>query len=36
VLETVTVADLVSGELPAGVDELAVEYQAATEARFGH
>jgi len=26
----------VSGELPAGVDELATEYQAATEARFGH
>ncbi len=35
VLETVTVADLVAGELPAGVEELAVEYQVATEARFG-
>ena len=35
VLETVTVADLVSGQLPVSVDELAAEYQAATEARFG-
>lgn len=36
VLETVTVADLVSGELPVGVEQLAVDYQAAVEARFGH
>lgn len=36
VLETVTVADLVAGDLPAGVVELADEYRAATEARFGH
>lgn len=35
VLETVSVADLVSGDLPAAVRELASEYQAATEARFG-
>lgn len=35
VLETVSVADLVSGDLPSAVLELASEYQAATEARFG-
>jgi Rrf2 family protein len=35
VLETVTVADLVSGDLPVSVSELAAEYRAATEARFG-
>jgi Rrf2 family protein len=35
VLETVSVAALVSGTLPAGVTELADEYRAATEARFG-
>ncbi len=35
VLETVTVADLVSGELPASVRELVDEYRVATEARFG-
>ncbi len=35
VLETVSVADLVSGELPTSVVEMANEYQAATEARFG-
>lgn len=36
VLETVSVAELVSGELPAEVVELADEYRRATEARFGH
>jgi Rrf2 family protein len=36
VLETVSVAELVSGELPAEVVELADEYRHATEARFGH
>jgi Rrf2 family protein len=35
VLETVSVADLVSGDLPVTVRQLASEYQAATEARFG-
>jgi len=35
VLETVSVADLVSGDLPSSVLELSAEYQAATEARFG-
>jgi len=35
VLETVSVADLVSGDLPDGVVEIATEYRAATEARFG-
>lgn len=35
VLETVTVADLVSGELPAEVRDLAREYRSTTEARFG-
>jgi Rrf2 family protein len=35
VLETVSVADLVSGDLPPSVMELSGEYQAATEARFG-
>jgi Rrf2 family protein len=35
VLETVSVADLVSGDLPVAVRQLASEYQAATEARFG-
>jgi Rrf2 family protein len=36
VLETVSVADLVSGELPAEVLELAGEYRRSTEERFGH
>jgi Rrf2 family protein len=36
VLETVSVADLVAGELPASVTALADEYHHATEARFGH
>ena len=36
VLETVTVADLVSADLPAPVVELADEYRRTTEARFGH
>jgi len=35
VLETVSVADLVSGRLPQSVSELANEYQVTTEARFG-
>jgi len=35
VLETVTLADLVAGTLPASVDELASEYQRTTEERFG-
>ena len=35
VLETVTVADLVSGRLPPLVRELADEYRRSTEARFG-
>ena len=35
VLETVTVADLVAGDLPAPVLELATEYQRSTEERFG-
>jgi Rrf2 family protein len=35
VLETVTVADLVQGELPAPVAELAEEYERTTEERFG-
>ncbi len=35
VLETVSVADLVAGELPADVAALAVEYRRATEERFG-
>jgi Rrf2 family protein len=35
VLETVSVADLVAGDLPVGVTELASEYQRTTEARFG-
>jgi Rrf2 family protein len=35
VLETVSVADLVSGRLPHSVSELANEYQVTTEARFG-
>lgn len=33
VLETVTVADLVAGELPAAVSDLADEYRADTSAR---
>jgi Rrf2 family protein len=33
VLETVTLADLVAGELPALVDELTEEYQRSTHAR---
>lgn len=36
VLETVTVADLVSGDLPADVTALADEYRTSTAARFGH
>jgi Rrf2 family protein len=35
VLEHVTVADLVAGELPSEVLDLADEYRRATEARFG-
>jgi Rrf2 family protein len=35
VLETVSVAELVAGELPSSVVELADEYRVATEARFG-
>lgn len=35
VLETVTVADLIAGELPQDVVALAEEYRQATEARFG-
>ena len=35
VLETVTVADLVAGELPDGVRQLADEYRVSTEERFG-
>jgi Rrf2 family protein len=34
VLETTTVADLASGELPTTVTDLADEYRAATEARW--
>ena len=34
VLETVTIADLVAGELPADVVELAEEYQRDTESRY--
>jgi len=35
VLETVTLADLVSGSLPAEVADLAVEYRRSTEERHG-
>ncbi len=35
VLETVTVADLVAGQLPEPVVELATEYRRSTEERFG-
>lgn len=35
VLETVTIADLVDGNLPPGVVDLADEYQRTTEERFG-
>lgn len=35
VLETVSIADLVAGDLPAEVQALATEYEVATEARFG-
>lgn len=35
VLETVSVADLVAGELPADVAALAAEYRRATAERFG-
>jgi Rrf2 family protein len=35
VLETVTVEDLVTGRLPAAVVEIADEYRAATEERYG-
>ena len=33
VLETVTIADLVAGSLPADVDAMAAQYQTETEAR---
>jgi Rrf2 family protein len=36
VLETVSVADLVSGDLPTDVVTLADEYRRATAERFGH
>lgn len=36
VLERVSVADLVSGELPDEVVGLAAEYRRSTEERFGH
>lgn len=35
VLETVSVEDLVSGNLPSSVLDLAAEYQEATEVRYG-
>lgn len=35
VLETVSIHDLVAGELPSTVSELADEYRAATEERYG-
>jgi Rrf2 family protein len=35
VLETVTLADLVAGDLPSSVTDLADEYQRTTEERFG-
>lgn len=35
VLETVSIAELVAGDLPAPVVELAEEYRAATEERYG-
>lgn len=35
VLETVSVADLIAGELPPEVDGLATDYVRATEARHG-
>ncbi len=35
VLETVSLADLVDGELPSAVADLADEYQRTTEERFG-
>ena len=35
VLETISVDDLVSGRLPTSVVELASEYRAATEERYG-
>ena len=35
VLETVTLADLVAGELPAEVAELAAEYRRSTQERHG-
>jgi Rrf2 family protein len=35
VLETITIADLVTGRLPAPVAELAEEYRRTTEERFG-
>lgn len=34
VLETVSVADLVTGDLPDGVRQLAAEYRTATQSRF--
>lgn len=35
VLETVTLADLITGELPAAVAALAAEYRATTSQRYG-
>jgi len=35
VLETVTLADLVSGDLPSEVADLAAEYRRSTEERYG-
>jgi Rrf2 family protein len=35
-LETVSLAELISGELPAQVRALADEYRTSTEERFGH
>ena len=36
VLETVSIADLVAGDLPPAVVDLATEYRTTTEERFGH
>lgn len=36
VLETVTLADLVAGDLPPDVADLAREYRESTEERYGH
>jgi hypothetical protein len=35
VLETVTVADLVAGDLPVEVEQLADTYRKSTEDRYG-